>query len=55
MTMNQLKAARPLTDWLFTKDGFRYRWIALDKKVTLQELAPDRSANTVLSVYKWDT
>ena len=55
MTMNELEAARPLTDWLYTKSGLRYRWVALDKKeIISQDTQPDRCANTEPSACKRD-
>lgn len=53
--MNEvLETAKPLTEWLYTEDGLRYRWIALDKNeiTSLRESVRDRSENTEPSVCK---
>jgi hypothetical protein len=47
--MNQiLESAKPLTGWLQTEDGVRYRWISLDedKITTLREQIQGRLTNT---------
>jgi len=35
-----LETAKPITDWLYTEDGVRYRWVELDAETitALREL-----------------
>ena len=47
--MNQmLETMKPLTEWLYTEGGLRYRWITLDKDAitALRDEVRGRSKNT---------